>query len=70
MTNSFPQPQTAGATQDHDLWRNAIAKVLQRIEATASETALGFPHYADTTTGKWTLSENGDWTGGFWNGML
>ena len=29
-----------------------------------------FPHYADPQTGEWTTSEAGDWTGGFWNGML
>jgi unsaturated chondroitin disaccharide hydrolase len=44
--------------------------MLRRIESTAAATGGGFPHYADTTTGKWTVSENGDWTGGFWNGML
>jgi len=30
----------------------------------------GFPHFADPATGNWTTSPGGDWTGGFWNGML
>lgn len=30
----------------------------------------GFPHYADPQSGEWTLSPNGDWTGGFFVGLL
>jgi hypothetical protein len=56
--------------QDTRLWEEALSKVLARIEATASTIKHGYPHYADTNTGRWTVSENGDWTGGFWNGML
>jgi unsaturated chondroitin disaccharide hydrolase len=51
-------------------WEDAISKMLERIERTAASIERGFPHYADTQTGRWTVSENGDWTGGFWNGML
>ena len=51
-------------------WEDAIVKMLVRIEKTAASIEHGFPHYADTQTGRWTVSENGDWTGGFWNGML
>ena len=56
--------------QDTRLWEEALSMVLARIEATASTIKHGYPHYADTNTGRWTVSENGDWTGGFWNGML
>jgi hypothetical protein len=49
--------------QDTRLWEEALSKVLARIEATASTIKHGYPHYADTNTGRWTVSENGDWTG-------
>jgi unsaturated chondroitin disaccharide hydrolase len=52
------------------VWDDALSRVLGRIEATANSVERGFPHYADITTGRWTVSDNGDWTGGFWNGML
>jgi unsaturated chondroitin disaccharide hydrolase len=51
-------------------WRDAVVKILARIEATATAVSAGFPHYAETDSGIWTLSEAGDWTGGFWVGML
>ncbi|MGH7329788.1 MAG: glycosyl hydrolase, partial [Polyangiaceae bacterium] len=47
-----------------------LSAVMERIETTAASISEGFPHYADTRTGRWTMSDNGDWTGGFWNGML
>jgi unsaturated chondroitin disaccharide hydrolase len=51
-------------------WEDAFSKVLTRIAATSASIDRGFPHYADADTGRWTVSENGDWTGGFWIGML
>jgi unsaturated chondroitin disaccharide hydrolase len=48
----------------------AIERMLERIDVTARETDSGFPHYADPATGRWTRSPGGDWTGGFWNGLL
>jgi unsaturated chondroitin disaccharide hydrolase len=51
-------------------WRDALERMLKRIEATAGTIDHGFPHYAETGTGTWTVSEAGDWTGGFWVGML
>ena len=52
------------------LWDEAIAQMLARIEDTAARVREGFPLYADPETGEWTASPDGDWTGGFWNGML
>ncbi|MCA1700442.1 MAG: glycoside hydrolase family 88 protein [Actinobacteria bacterium] len=49
---------------------DAVAAVLQRVEATAAESATGFPVHADPATGDWTRSEDGFWTGGFWAGLL
>lgn len=48
----------------------AISRMLDRIDSTAAEAADGFPHFADPVTGRWTRSADGDWTGGFWNGLL
>jgi hypothetical protein len=56
--------------KDTRVWDDALSRVLGRIEATANSVERGFPHYADITTGRWIVSDNGDWTGGFWNGML
>jgi unsaturated chondroitin disaccharide hydrolase len=65
--------QTSGLRDEAlntELWEDAISKMLDRIEKTAISIDQGFPHYADTQSGVWTVSEKGDWTGGFWNGML
>lgn len=48
----------------------AIEKMLLRVDATLAQRGEDFPHYADSTTGDWTRSPAGDWTGGFWCGML
>lgn len=44
--------------------------MLERIETTIPATAQGVPHWADSETGKWTLTPDGDWTGGAWVGEL
>jgi unsaturated chondroitin disaccharide hydrolase len=62
--------KTSENLKDTRFWEDALSRVLIRIETTANSLDREFPHYADTDTGRWTLSENGDWTGGFWNGML
>lgn len=49
---------------------DAIERMLERIDVTKGEAQEGFPHYADPATGTWTRSPAGDWTGGFWNGLL
>lgn len=48
----------------------AIDRLIARIDHTAAESQPGFPHYADPESGRWTRSPDGDWTGGFWVGML
>src|SRR5271170_7028257 len=52
------------------LWLDAIARIRTRIDNTALEVSDGFPHFADQATGAWTTTPAGDWTGGYWNGML
>ena len=51
-------------------WNDALARMRGRIARTAASVTAGFPHFADPATGAWTTSPTGDWTGGFWNGML
>lgn len=49
---------------------DAVSKILMRIDSTLMQPGDGFPHYADPETGIWYRSQNGDWTGGFWCGLL
>ena len=51
-------------------WNGAIERMLTRVQDTASRVKSGFPHWADPETGEWTTTADGDWTGGFWIGML
>lgn len=51
-------------------WNDAIDRMLTRIRDTASRVREGFPHWADPDTGQWTTTRDGDWTGGYWIGML
>lgn len=44
------------------------ARLLARIDGTASEIGVGFPHAADGRTGRWEVTPHGSWTGGFWVG--
>ncbi|WP_102345916.1 glycoside hydrolase family 88 protein [Bacillus sp. Marseille-P3661] len=53
-----------------ELLQQAYNHMLEGIKATANITGDEFPHYADGQTGDWTYSPYGDWTGGYWNGML
>src|SRR6267378_2402924 len=51
-------------------WTEALARMHGRIARPAGSVPDGFPNFADPVTGTWTTSPGGDWTGGFWNGML
>src|SRR5262249_50350855 len=51
-------------------WTDALARLRGRAAPTAQTVPAGFPPFADPATGAWTTSPAGDWTGGFWNGML
>lgn len=48
----------------------AIDRMLDRLARTAAEEDPGFPHFADATTGAWTRTPTGDWTGAFFVGQL
>ncbi|MCO4865519.1 glycosyl hydrolase [Cupriavidus sp. WGlv3] len=55
---------------DSRLIDDALDRILQRIDATIAQDEAGFPHYGNPADGTWTRSPAGDWTGGFWVGML
>jgi hypothetical protein len=40
------------------------------VDRTANTVRDGFPHFTDPATGRWTLTPNGDRSGGYWNAML
>jgi len=51
-------------------WNEAIDRMLARVRDTAGRVGEGFPHWADSESGHWTVTADGDWTGGFWVAML
>ncbi|MBO0874618.1 MAG: glycoside hydrolase family 88 protein [Pseudonocardia sp.] len=44
--------------------------MLARIQHTLGQRLSGLPHFADPSTGQWTTSPDGDWTGGHFVGQL
>ncbi len=57
------------ASVSDNVWREAIQSVHKRIDAIRYSVTDGFPFFADTETGQWTLSQE-NWTDGFWPGIL
>src|SRR5215468_6454251 len=51
-------------------WEQAIEGMLARVQETAAQVKDGWPHWADPETGRWTTTPDGDWTGGYWVGLL
>lgn len=51
-------------------WGEATQRMLARVRETAGSVKEGFPHWADPATGRWVTTPDGDWTGGYWIGML
>jgi unsaturated chondroitin disaccharide hydrolase len=45
-----------------------ISLVATKVERTAKTTGNGFPHL--TKNGRWWMTQDGGWTGGFWVGVL
>jgi unsaturated chondroitin disaccharide hydrolase len=54
----------------NDSWSEAIGRMLARVQDPMARVKEGFPHWADPETGRWTTTPDGDWTGGYWIGML
>lgn len=57
---------SALSSQELDHW---IEKIVRRVEETAKLNLKSFPHYSDDF-GRWVVTHDGDWTGGFWVGLL
>jgi len=55
---------------ENELIGEAVRRMLARIDSTLAQTGEGFPHYSNPESGIWTRSPAGDWTGGFWCGLL
>ncbi|WP_218019421.1 hypothetical protein [Nocardia arthritidis] len=53
-----------------DWARAALEAVLHRVSSTYDAVGARFPLYADSTSGVWTTTSRGSWTGGFWAGLL
>lgn len=49
---------------------SARARMLERIAQTRDTATNGLPHWANTETGQWTFTPDGDWTGGAFVGEL
>ncbi|MFF4196982.1 hypothetical protein [Nonomuraea sp. NPDC001831] len=47
-----------------------VTELVRRVGGTLAQSQGRFPLYADPATGEWTWSEDGDWCGGFWGGLL
>jgi len=52
------------------LYVTALDRMLYRIDRTLETVHDVFPHFADPESGLWTTTLDGDWTGGFWIGLL
>jgi unsaturated chondroitin disaccharide hydrolase len=53
-----------------NLYDDAINRILVRVNETLDQVREEYPHFADPETGLWTTTKSGDWTGGYWCGML
>lgn len=48
----------------------ALARIVDRVADTLEATGDSFPYYADPETGAWTTTDDGNWCGGHWVGLL
>jgi unsaturated chondroitin disaccharide hydrolase len=51
-------------------WSAAADRMLRRTDHNLDVLRSEFPHWANSQTGVWTTTPDGDWTGGAWPGML
>jgi unsaturated chondroitin disaccharide hydrolase len=51
------------------IWSEAVGRMLKRMDDTRGRVGTAYPHWADTETGNWTTTADGDWTGGYWAGV-
>lgn len=48
----------------------ALGAVVERVRRTLEDVGGAFPYFADPETGEWTTTQNGNWCGGHWIGLL
>lgn len=48
----------------------AMDAIVERVAGTLAATGDEFPYFADPVTGDWETTENGNWCGGHWIGLL
>ncbi len=48
----------------------ATDALIDRIDSTLEATGEEFPYFADPETGAWDTTDNGNWCGGHWIGLL
>lgn len=53
-----------------DLVVDGLNRMIERASVTKATVGDRFPHWADSSTGVWTTTADGDWTGGAWPGQL
>lgn len=58
------------AASDKHRWSSAAERMCRRIDHNLNVLKSEFPHWANSQTGVWTTTRDGDWTGGAWPGML
>lgn len=57
-------------TISQEMLDHAAVALIDRVESTLEATGEKFPYFADPTTGAWDTTENGNWCGGHWIGLL
>src|SRR6202035_2358259 len=67
---AFARLATKKPHMEPAVWNEAIDRMLTRLRDTAGRVGESFPHWADPQSGRWTVTADGDWTGGFWVAML
>lgn len=48
----------------------AMDALMERVEVTLAATGDAFPYFADLETGAWKTTDDGNWCGGHWIGLL
>jgi unsaturated chondroitin disaccharide hydrolase len=70
ISKTAPQKTMNQSRHDSPLWNSALVRMQARITDTAKMELHGFPQVSNPQTGEWTTVSDGDWTGGFWVGLL
>lgn len=67
---SWQGRESMSAMTPKSSWSSAADRMRRRIDHNLGILQSEFPHWANSQTGSWTTTPDGDWTGGAWPGML